>query len=210
MARLPKCALVRARPLVATLPAYLNALTGKGVHVVTVNDYLARRDAEWMGKIYRFLGMDVGVVVHGFDDAHKKREYDKDITYGTNSEYGFDYLRDNMKFTLSEYTQQRGLHYSIIDEVDSILIDEARTPLIISGPSEQNADKYVEVNGIVSRLRVERDFTVDEKSKSAVLTDEGTDRVERMVNAGNLYTPENIEWLHHISKALQATACYKT
>jgi len=197
------------KTLVATLPAYLNALSGKGVHVVTVNDYLARRDAEWMGKIYRFLGMDVGVIVHGFDDAHKKREYGKDITYGTNSEYGFDYLRDNMKFTLSEYTQQRGQNYAIIDEVDSILIDEARTPLIISGPSEQSADKYIEVNNYVSKLRPERDFTVDEKSKSAVLTDEGTDRVERIINAGNLYSPENIDWLHHISKALQATACYK-
>ena len=189
------------KTLVATLPAYLNALSGKGVHVVTVNDYLARRDAEWMGKIYRFLGMDVGVIVHGFDDAHKKREYGKDITYGTNSEYGFDYLRDNMKFTLSEYTQQRGQNYAIIDEVDSILIDEARTPLIISGPSEQSADKYIEVNNYVSKLRPERDFTVDEKSKSAVLTDEGTDRVERIINAGNLYSPENIDWLHIESPA---------
>lgn len=197
------------KTLVATLPAYLNALSGKGVHVVTVNDYLARRDAEWMGKIYRFLGMEVGVVVHGFDDPHKKQEYEKDITYGTNSEYGFDYLRDNMKFTLSEYTQQRGLNYAIIDEVDSILIDEARTPLIISGPSEESASKYIEVNNFVSKLRPERDFTIDEKSKSSVLTDEGTDRVERMINVGNLYSPENIEWLHHISKALQATACYK-
>ena len=197
------------KTLVATLPAYLNALEGKGVHVVTVNDYLARRDAEWMGKIYRFLGMDVGVIVHGFDDEHKKQEYGKDITYGTNSEYGFDYLRDNMKYTLSDYAQQRGLNYAIIDEVDSILIDEARTPLIISGPAEHSADKYIEVNNIVNRLRIERDYTVDEKTRSSVLTDEGNDRVERMLNVGNLYTPANVEWLHHISKALQAVACYK-
>jgi preprotein translocase subunit SecA len=196
------------KTLVATLPAYLNALSGKGVHVVTVNDYLANRDAEWMGKIYRFLGLSVGTIVHGFGDAHKKRQYGCDITYGTNSEFGFDYLRDNMKYTLSEYVQ-RGLNYAIIDEVDSILIDEARTPLIISGPADEAADKYIEANRIVSKLRVERDFTVDEKSKSAVLTDEGTDHVEKMLKVGNLYTPENLEWLHHITKALQAHACYK-
>jgi preprotein translocase subunit SecA len=196
------------KTLVATLPAYLNALSGKGVHVVTVNDYLANRDAEWMGKIYRFLGLSVGTIVHGFGDAHKKRQYGCDITYGTNSEFGFDYLRDNMKYTLSEYVQ-RGLSYAIIDEVDSILIDEARTPLIISGPADEAADKYIEANRIVSKLRVERDFTVDEKSKSAVLTDEGTDHVEKMLKVGNLYTPENLEWLHHITKALQAHACYK-
>ncbi len=197
------------KTLVATLPAYLNALTGKGVHCVTVNDYLARRDAEWMGKIYRFLGMDVGVIVHGYGDAHKKRQYNCDITYGTNSEYGFDYLRDNMKYALSEYTQQRGLHYAIIDEVDSILIDEARTPLIISGPADESTDKYIKVNSIVSKLRPDSHFTVDEKSKSAVLTDEGTDSVERLLDVGNLYAPENIEWLHHVTKALQAHACYK-
>ena len=196
------------KTLVATLPAYLNALSGKGVHVVTVNDYLANRDAEWMGKIYRFLGLSVGTIVHGFGDAHKKRQYGCDITYGTNSEFGFDYLRDNMKYTLSEYVQ-RGLSYAIIDEVDSILIDEARTPLIISSPADEAADKYIEANRIVSKLRVERDFTVDEKSKSAVLTDEGTDHVEKMLKVGNLYTPENLEWLHHITKALQAHACYK-
>ena len=197
------------KTLVATLPAYLNALEGKGVHVVTVNDYLARRDAEWMGKIYRRLKMEVGVIVHGFDDVHKKAQYNADITYGTNSEYGFDYLRDNMKFALSEYTQQRGLRYAIIDEVDSILIDEARTPLIISGPAEQSTEKYIQVNSIVSKLRPERDYTIDEKSKSVVLTDEGTDRVERLLDVGNLYTTGNIEWLHHVSKALQAHACYK-
>ncbi len=197
------------KTLVATLPAYLNALVGKGVHVVTVNDYLANRDAEWMGKIYRFLGLTVGTIVHGFDDRHKQRQYGCDITYGTNSEFGFDYLRDNMKHSLSEYVQVRSLHYAIIDEVDSILIDEARTPLIISGPGEASTEKYGVVNGVVSKLHLERDYTVDEKSKSAVLTDEGTDHVERLLNVGNLFSPENTEWFHHISKALQAHACYK-
>ncbi len=196
------------KTLVATMPAYLNALAGKGVHVVTVNDYLANRDAEWMGKIYRFLGLSVGTIVHGFGDAHKKRQYASDITYGTNSEFGFDYLRDNMKYALSEYVQ-RGNNYAIIDEVDSVLIDEARTPLIISGASDDSPDKYHEANRVVSRLRVERDFTVDEKAKSAVLTDEGTDHVEKMLKVPNLYAPESLEWLHHITKALQAHACYK-
>ncbi|NJK88277.1 MAG: preprotein translocase subunit SecA [Myxococcales bacterium] len=197
------------KTLVATLPAYLNALTGKGVHVVTVNDYLANRDAEWMGKIFRFLGMSVGTIVHGYDELHKKRQYGSDITYGTNSEFGFDYLRDNMKYRLENYVQTRGLNYAIIDEVDSILIDEARTPLIISGPSEEARDKYQRVNDVVSRLVVERDYTVDEKSKSAVLTDEGVDRVESMLGVGNLFSPENIEWSHHVSKGLSAHACYK-
>ena len=197
------------KTLVATLPSYLNALAGKGVHVVTVNDYLANRDAEWMGKIYRFLGLSVGIVVHGYDDAHKQRQYGCDITYGTNSEFGFDYLRDNMKFSLRDYVQSRGLHYAVIDEVDSILIDEARTPLIISGPAEQSAEKYQIVNKVVSKLRPERDYTVDEKTKSAVLTDEGTDHVERMLDVGNLFSPENTEWYHHVAKALSAHACYK-
>ena len=197
------------KTLVATLPAYLNALTGKGVHIVTVNDYLANRDAEWMGKIHRFLGLSVGTIVHGYDDAHKQTQYGRDITYGTNSEFGFDYLRDNMKFSLQDYVQGRGLNYAIIDEVDSILIDEARTPLIISGPAEESADKYVTVNKVVGRLRPEQDYTVDEKSKSAMLTDEGTDRVEQLLGVGNLFSPENTEWFHHVSKALQAHACYK-
>jgi preprotein translocase subunit SecA len=197
------------KTLVATLPAYLNALEGKGVHCVTVNDYLARRDAEWMGKIYRYLGLEVGVIVHGFDDDHKKRQYNADITYGTNSEFGFDYLRDNMKVFLSEYTQQRGLHYAIVDEVDSVLIDEARTPLIISGPAEESTERYIEANKIVSKLRPERDYTVDEKSKSAVFTDEGVDRVEGLLKVRNLYAPENIDWLHHVTKGLQSHACYK-
>ncbi len=197
------------KTLVATLPAYLNALTGKGVHIVTVNDYLANRDAEWMGKIFRYLGLTVGTIVHGFDDAHKQKQYGCDITYGTNSEFGFDFLRDNMKFSLSEYVQERGLNYAIIDEVDSILIDEARTPLIISGPAEESADKYQTINRIISKLQPERDYTVDEKSKSAVLTDEGTDNVEKMLDVGNLFSPENTEWFHHVSKALAAHACYK-
>ena len=197
------------KTLVATLPAYLNALTGKGVHIVTVNDYLANRDAEWMGKIHRFLGLTVGTIVHGYDDAHKQSQYGCDITYGTNSEFGFDYLRDNMKFSLSDYVQGRGLNYAIIDEVDSILIDEARTPLIISGPAEESADKYMTVNKVVAKLRPEQDYTVDEKSKSAMLTDEGTDRVEQLLGVGNLFSPENTEWFHHVSKALQAHACYK-
>ena len=197
------------KTLVATLPAYLNALTGKGVHIVTVNDYLANRDAEWMGKIHRFLGLSVGTIVHGYDDAHKQSQYGCDITYGTNSEFGFDYLRDNMKFSLQDYVQGRGLNYAIIDEVDSILIDEARTPLIISGPAEESADKYMTVNKVVAKLRPEQDYTVDEKSKSAMLTDEGTDRVENLLGVGNLFAPENTEWFHHVSKALQAHACYK-
>ncbi len=197
------------KTLVATLPAYLNALSGKGVHVVTVNDYLANRDAEWMGKIFRFMGMDVGIIVHGYGDAHKQKQYGCDITYGTNSEFGFDYLRDNMKYSLADYVQGRGQHYAIIDEVDSILIDEARTPLIISGPAEQSQDKYHTVNDVIARLQVERDFTVDEKSKSASLTDEGTDRVESALGVGNLFSPQNTEWFHHVSKSLSAHACYK-
>lgn len=197
------------KTLVATLPAYLNALSGKGVHIVTVNDYLANRDAEWMGKVFRFMGMSVGTIVHGYDDKHKKTQYGCDITYGTNSEFGFDYLRDNMKYSLSDYVQSRGLNYAIIDEVDSILIDEARTPLIISGPGEGTTDKYLKVNDVVYKLKLERDFTVDEKSKSAMLTDEGTDRIEDMLKVGNLFSPENTEWAHHVQKSLQAHACYK-
>jgi preprotein translocase subunit SecA len=174
-----------------------------------VNDYLANRDAEWMGKIFRFLGLSVGTIVHGYEDTHKKKQYACDITYGTNSEYGFDYLRDNLKFSLNEYVQTRGLNYAIIDEVDSILIDEARTPLIISGQAEESTEKYIKVNQLVSRLRIEKDYTVDEKNRSAVLTDEGVDHVEGMLNVGNLFAPENVEWFHHVAKALQAHAVYK-
>src|SRR5207247_3826980 len=157
------------KTLVATLPVYLNALTGKGVHVVTVNDYLARRDAEWMGRIYNFLGLSVGVIVHGITDQERKESYNCDITYGQNNEFGFDYLRDNMKFNLEDYVQ-RELHYAIVDEVDSILIDEARTPLIISGPSEESTDKYYKINKVIPGLIRDRDFTVDEKARSVVLT----------------------------------------
>ncbi|MGF1509190.1 MAG: preprotein translocase subunit SecA [Myxococcota bacterium] len=197
------------KTLVATLPAYLNALTEQGVHIVTVNDYLANRDAEWMGKVHRFLGMSVGTIVHGYDERHKQQQYGCDITYGTNSEFGFDYLRDNMKYALEDYVQTRGLNYAIIDEVDSILIDEARTPLIISGPADEARDKYQVVNDAVAKLVPERHFTIDEKSKSASLTDEGVDRMESLLGVGNLFAPENIQWSHHVSKALAANACYK-
>jgi len=197
------------KTLVATLPAYLNALEGKGVHIVTVNDYLANRDAEWMGKVFRFLGLTVGTITHGYDEAHKQSQYGCDITYGTNSEFGFDYLRDNMKYRLDQYVQTRGLNYAIIDEVDSILIDEARTPLIISGPADEAQDKYQVVNDAVAKLVPERHFTIDEKSKSASLTDEGVDRIEALLKVGNLFSPENIQWSHHVSKALAAHACYK-
>jgi preprotein translocase subunit SecA len=196
------------KTLVATLPIYLNALAGKGVHLVTVNDYLARRDAEWMGRIYRFLGLSVGVIVHGLNDAERQRNYRCDISYGTNSEFGFDYLRDNMKDSIERYVQ-RDLNYAIVDEVDSILIDEARTPLIISGSAEQSADLYSKVNGIIPGLRKDIDYTVDEKAHSAMLTDSGVDRVERKLNVGNLYNPENIQWLHHVTQALRAHTLYK-
>jgi preprotein translocase subunit SecA len=196
------------KTLVATLPIYLNALTGKGVHLVTVNDYLARRDAEWMGRIYRALGMSVGVIVHGLTDAERQHNYRCDISYGTNSEFGFDYLRDNMKESIERYVQ-RELNYAIVDEVDSILIDEARTPLIISGSAEQSADLYGKVNGIIPTLRKDIDYTVDEKAHSAMLTDSGVDRVERKLNVGNLYNPENIQWLHHVTQALRAHTLYK-
>jgi preprotein translocase subunit SecA len=196
------------KTLVATLPIYLNALEGKGVHLVTVNDYLARRDAEWMGRIYRFLGLTVGVVVHGLNDAERQHNYRCDITYGTNSEFGFDYLRDNMKESIERYVQ-RDLNFAIVDEVDSILIDEARTPLIISGSAEQSADLYSKVNGIIPGLRKDIDYTVDEKAHSAILTDSGVDRVERKLSVGNLYNPENIQWLHHVTQALRAHTLYK-
>ncbi|HEX7500853.1 MAG TPA: preprotein translocase subunit SecA [Polyangia bacterium] len=196
------------KTLVATLPIYLNALAGKGVHLVTVNDYLARRDAEWMGRIYKFLGLSVGVIVHGLSDAERQHNYRCDIAYGTNSEFGFDYLRDNMKESIERYVQ-RDLNYAIVDEVDSILIDEARTPLIISGSAEQSADLYSKVNGIIPTLRKDIDYTVDEKAHSSILTDSGVDRVERRLNVGNLYNPENIAWLHHVTQALRAHTLYK-
>jgi preprotein translocase subunit SecA len=218
------------KTLVATLPAYLNALEGKGVHIVTVNDYLARRDSEWMGKIYRFLGMTVGVIQHDLNDAERQVAYAADITYGTNNEFGFDYLRDNMKFELAHYVQ-RGHHFAIVDEVDSILIDEARTPLIISGPAEESTDLYYEVDRIIPRLKPgavvrgntkaeERDaleatgdYIVDEKHKTVTLTESGTAKVEQMVlsrlNGGHIYDLENAHIKHHVDQALRAHSLFK-
>jgi preprotein translocase subunit SecA len=196
------------KTLVATLAVYLNALGGKGVHVITVNDYLARRDSEWMGRIYKFLGMSVGIVVHGLTDSQRQVSYRSDIAYGTNSEFGFDYLRDNMKESIERYVQ-RDLNFAIVDEVDSILIDEARTPLIISGPAEESADLYQKVNAIIPGLRKDIDYTVDEKAHSAILTDNGIERIEQRLGVGNLYNPENIDWLHHVTKALSAHTLYK-
>jgi len=196
------------KTLVATMPMYLNALEGKGAHLVTVNDYLARRDAEWMSPIYSFLGLSVGVIVHGMDDDERRAAYACDITYGTNNEFGFDYLRDNMKYSLEDYTQ-REFNYAIVDEVDSILIDEARTPLIISGPSEESTDKYYRINQIIPRLKKERDYTIDEKSRTVVLTEEGVARVESYLNVSNLYEPRNIDTLHHVNQALKAHTLFK-
>ena len=196
------------KTLVATLPAYLNALTGKGVHVVTVNDYLAKRDAEWMGQIYRFLGLSVGTVVHGLGDIERQKAYRSDITYGQNNEFGFDYLRDNMKMS-PDRMAQRTLHYAIVDEVDSILIDEARTPLIISGPAEESTAHYLQVNKIIPRLKRDIDYTVDEKAHSTMLTDSGVERVETLLGVDNLYKPEHISLNHHVSQALRAHTLYK-
>jgi len=196
------------KTLVATLPAYLNALEGKGVHIVTVNDYLAKRDSEWMGAIYRFLGLSVGVIVHELDDEQRKKAYDCDITYGTNNEFGFDYLRDNMKFNIEDYVQ-RDLHYAIVDEVDSILIDEARTPLIISGPSEESTDKYYKINRIIPALKQSKDYQLEEKSHTAFLTEEGVGHVENLLHVENLYDPRNIEILHHVNQALKAHTLFK-
>lgn len=196
------------KTLVATLPAYLNGLMGRGVHIVTVNDYLAKRDSEWMGSIYRLLGLSVGVIVHGLNDLERKRAYGCDITYGTNNEFGFDYLRDNMKFDLQDYVQ-RNLHYAIVDEVDSILIDEARTPLIISGPTEESTDKYYKINRIIPSLKQGRDYQVEEKTHTAFLTEEGVAQVERLLHIENLYDPRHIETLHHVNQALKAHTLFK-
>jgi preprotein translocase subunit SecA len=196
------------KTLAETLPVYLNALEGRGVHVVTVNDYLAKRDSQWMGEIYRFLGLTVGVITHELDDRQRQEAYGSDVTYGTNNEFGFDYLRDNMKFDLKDYVQ-RELNYSIVDEVDSILIDEARTPLIISGPSEESTDLYYRINEIIPRLSKEEDYTIEEKTKTAALTDSGNEKVERMLGVQNLYDPVNIELVHHVVQALRAHAMYK-
>jgi len=214
------------KTLVATLPVYLNALSGKGVHVVTVNDYLARRDAEWMGQVYRFLGLSVDCIVHGLTDAQRQAAYGSDITYGTNNEFGFDYLRDNMKFALADYVQ-RDLRYAIVDEVDSILIDEARTPLIISGPSSASSELYYAADRIIPQRRKgevkeERDgsigrvtrtytgdYTIDEKARAATLTEEGVARVERLLKVDNLYDPRNMAMLHHVNQALKAHALFR-
>ena len=205
------------KTLVATLPVYLNALEGKGVHVVTVNDYLARRDSEWMGKLYKALGMTVGVIVHDLDDDERRLNYGCDITYGTNNEFGFDYLRDNMKFRVAECAQ-RGHNFAIVDEVDSILIDEARTPLIISGPSEESTDKYYKVNRIIPRLvrgeviegkepgqtYTTGDYTVEEKHRAVALTEEGFDKVARLLSLPDIWSIEHMEWKHHVEAALKA------
>jgi len=196
------------KTLVATLPAYLNALNGRGVHVVTVNDYLARRDTEWMGPLYRMLGLTVGTIQHDMDDASRKRAYQADIVYGTNNEFGFDYLRDHMKFALDDCVQ-RELHYAIVDEVDSILIDEARTPLIISGPAEQSTELYYRIDRIIPRLKKEDDYTIDEKARSVILAEEGVQHVEDLLHVENLYDPHNIEILHHVTQALRAHALFK-
>ncbi|HXM33563.1 MAG TPA: preprotein translocase subunit SecA [Pyrinomonadaceae bacterium] len=205
------------KTLVATLPSYLNALTGRGVHVVTVNDYLASRDAEWMGQIHRFLGLEVGCIQNDMDDFERQTAYAADITYGTNNEFGFDYLRDNMKFDLSTCVQH-GYYYAVVDEVDSILIDEARTPLIISGPSDEATDKYYKADAIIPQLRRGEelpdgqktgDYLIDEKAHTAVLTEEGVDKTERLLGVGNLYDPLNMELLHCVEQALKAHTLYR-
>jgi preprotein translocase subunit SecA len=196
------------KTLVATLPAALNALAGRGVHVVTVNDYLARRDAEWMSPLYKALGLTVGVIVHDLDDVQRRAAYFADLTYGTNNEFGFDYLRDNMKYDLASCVQ-RGHQFSIVDEVDSILIDEARTPLIISGPSEESTDKYFKIDKIIPKLIKDIDYTLDEKHRTATLTEEGVSKCERLLSLGNLYDPTHMETIHHVYQGLRAHTLYK-
>ncbi len=195
------------KTLVATLPAFLNALTGRGVHIVTVNDYLARRDAEWMSPIYRSLGLTVGIIVHDLSDAERRAAYGADITYGTNNEFGFDYLRDNMKYDLADCVQ-RGHHFGIVDEVDSILIDEARTPLIISGPAEESTDKYYRIDKIIPKLIQDIDYTVDEKHRTATLTEEGVSKTEKLLGLGNMYDPQHMETIHHVYQGLRAHTLY--
>src|ERR1700737_2742564 len=195
------------KTLVATLPAVLNALTGRGVHIVTVNDYLARRDAEWMSPIYRALGLSVGVIVHDLSDAERRAAYGADIPYGRNNEFGFDYLRDNMKFDLVECVQ-RGHQFAIVDEVDSILIDEARTPLIISGPAEESTDKYYRIDKIIPKLIQDIDYTVDEKHRTATLTEEGVSKTEKLLGLGNMYDPQHMETIHHVYQGLRAHTLY--
>src|SRR4051794_25254356 len=209
------------KTLVATLPVYLNALSGRGVHVVTVNDYLAKRDSEWMGQLYRFLGLTVGVIVHDLDDQERRDAYAADVTYGTNNEFGFDYLRDNMKFDRKDCVQRQH-NFAIVDEVDSILIDEARTPLIISGASEESTDKYARVNRIISKLdkgeetpgapgepsTYTGDYVVDEKRRNITVTDEGWEKVEGLLGIGNIADPENWDLKHHVETAVKAHALY--
>jgi preprotein translocase subunit SecA len=213
------------KTVVATLAVYLNAIEGKGVHVVTVNDYLAKRDAEWMGRLYNFMGLTVGTIVHGLDEGDRQDAYGCDITYGTNNEFGFDYLRDNMKFEIEDMVHRyywpddpdkipekkryKIFNFAIVDEVDSILVDEARTPLIISGPSEDSTDKYYRVNSLIPFLKRDQDFVVDEKSQSVATTETGVDKLERRLNVGNLYEPHNIEWLHHVNQALRAHTLFR-
>jgi preprotein translocase subunit SecA len=196
------------KTLVATLPAALNSLAGRGVHLVTVNDYLARRDAEWMSPLYRGLGLSIGVIVHDLDDEQRKAAYGADLTYGTNNEFGFDYLRDNMKYDLAQCVQP-GHQFAIVDEVDSILIDEARTPLIISGPSEESTDKYAKIDKIIPKLIQDIDYTLDEKHRTATLTEEGFSKCERLLGLQNLSDPVNIELMHHVYQALRAHSLYK-
>jgi len=203
------------KTLAATMPVYLNALTGKGVHVVTVNDYLARRDAAWMGTVYKFLGLTVGVILNDLDDSERQKAYGSDITYGTNNEFGFDYLRDNMKFSLEDYVQ-RPLHYAIVDEVDSILIDEARTPLIISGATDDSTEKYYVIDKAMRKLVQKNqaldeptDYELDEKSRSVTLTESGVVNVEALLKVDNLYEPTQIETLHHVNQALKAHVLFK-
>ncbi len=196
------------KTLAATLPVYLNALTGEGVHVVTVNDYLARRDSEWMGGIYRFLGLSVGVIIHDLDKEGRRAAYGSDVTYGTNNEFGFDYLRDNMEFSLSNYVQ-RPFNYGIVDEVDSILIDEARTPLIISGPAEKSTRMYQDINQIIPRLHREKDYTIEEKTRTVVLTEDGVAHAEKLLKVDNLYDPRHMLMVHHINQALKAHTLFK-
>ena len=196
------------KTLTATAPMYLHALSGKGAHLVTVNDYLARRDAEWMGQIYKGLGLSTGTILHGISDQERRAAYTSDITYGTNNEFGFDYLRDNMK-TQSEHRVQKKPNFAIVDEVDSILIDEARTPLIISGPTETNTEIYYEVNTAIPGLHKDVDYIIDEKSNSSSLTEDGINKLEKRLRIKNLYDPSSIEYLHHIQQSLKAHVLFK-
>jgi preprotein translocase subunit SecA len=191
------------KTLCSTLAVYLNALSGKGVHVVTVNDYLASRDAEWMGAIYRFLGLTTGTIVHAMNDEERQEAYNADVTYGTNNEFGFDYLRDNMKFDIKDYCQ-RDFNFAIVDEVDSILVDEARTPLIISGPADISTELYHTVDKLIPRFKKDEHYSLDEKARAVSLTEEGVALGEQLLKVENLYDPKNIEYLHHLNQGLKA------